>query len=225
MADVAAQLAALQYGDSQFPGGGFAFSWGMEGLQAAGLFQRDELADFIEGQLRHRWATLDRGLIAHAHDRRGDPRGLIELDRQADLLMVAAPLRDGSSRAGRALLGIHARLGTPGCAAYRGLVQADGAPGHLPVVQGLALGGAGLDREGCLAVAAYQLVAGFGTAAVRLGLASHLDGQQALLRLRPLLAELVALPIPPLTELVAFTPLAEIAMMRHATAELRLFAT
>ena len=225
MADTGALLAALQYADGQFPGGGFAFSWGMEGLHAAGLLHRAELTGFIEGQLRHRWATMDRPIAAHAHGLADDPDALAELDHQADLLIAAAPLRDGSIRAGRALLGIHARLGTPGCGAYRGLVQAERAHGHLAVVQGAALGGAGLDLRESLAVTAYQLVAGFCTAAIRLGLASHLDGQRALTALRPVIAELVALPVQPVLELATFTPLAEIAMMRHATQKLRLFST
>ena len=35
--DAAMLLRALQYGDSAFPSGGFAFSWGLEGLAADGL--------------------------------------------------------------------------------------------------------------------------------------------------------------------------------------------
>ena len=34
MFDPASALALLQYGDSAYPAGGFAFSWGIEGLAA-----------------------------------------------------------------------------------------------------------------------------------------------------------------------------------------------
>jgi hypothetical protein len=39
-------LAALQFGDSAFPAGGFAFSWGLEGLLADGLLEdADDVAE------------------------------------------------------------------------------------------------------------------------------------------------------------------------------------
>ena len=47
---------------------------------------------------------------------------------------LVASLREGSRRAGSALLGVHARLATPGAAAYRALIEG-GAPGHLAVVR------------------------------------------------------------------------------------------
>jgi urease accessory protein len=59
---------------------------------------------------------------------------------------------------------------------------------------------------------------------VRLGLASHLDAQAALARLRPVIAEILAGPLPSRNEITAFTPAAEIAMMRHAAQDLRLFS-
>ena len=72
MADVFGLLAALQHGDSQFPSGGFAFSWGLEGLLADGLMAREDLAGFIEGQFCHRWGGFERVVIAQAHGLAGD---------------------------------------------------------------------------------------------------------------------------------------------------------
>ena len=225
MADPARLLAALQHGDSQFPSGGFAFSWGLEGLMGGGHLGRRDLCRFIEGQFRQRWASFDRVLIAQAHRRSRDLPGLCELDEWADAAILAEPAREGSKRAGNALLGVHQRLGTPGAAELRARVHDGGAHGHQAVVQGLVLAGVGLGLEEALAVAAHTGATAFCTAAIRLGLASHLDAQQALTALRPVLAELLACPLPALDEAAAFTPAAEIAMMRHAGQELRLFAT
>ncbi|WP_191058956.1 urease accessory protein UreF [Geminicoccus harenae] len=224
MTDPARLLAALQHGDSQFPSGGFAFSWGLEGLMGGGHLGRRDLHHFIEGQFRQRWACFDRVVIAEAHRRCRDLQGLCELDDWVDAATLAEPARDGSKRAGNALLGVHQRLGTSGAAELRTRVHAGAAHGHQAVVQGMVLAGVGLGLAEALAVAAHATAAAFCTAAIRLGLASHLDAQQALTALRPVLAGLLAGPLPALDEAAAFTPAAEIAMMRHAGQELRLFA-
>ena len=224
MTDVAALLAALQHGDSQFPGGGFAFSWGLEGLVAEGMVGRRDLKRFVEGQFRQRWVSFERVVIALAHGSADDMGALIELDDRVDAATVAAPAREGSKRAGRALLGIHAKLDTSGASTFRAEVLAERAHGHAAVVQGLVLAGTGLPRDDALTVAAYVMAASFCTAAVRLGLASHLDGQKALGELRPVIAGLVAQPLPLLDGITSFAPAAEIAMMRHAEQDLRLFS-
>ena len=57
-------LALLQLGDSAYPAGGFAFSWGLEGLAADGmLVNRSELDRIIADQLERRWASMDLSLI------------------------------------------------------------------------------------------------------------------------------------------------------------------
>lgn len=224
MTEITGLLAALQHGDSQFPSGGFAFSWGLEGLLADGLVARADLRRFVEGQFRHRWASFERVVIAQAHGLARDLDGLCRLDDWNDAATIAATARAGSRRAGNALLGVHVRLGTDGAAGFQERVRAGQAHGHVAVVQGLVLAGAGLALAEALAVVAHATATAFCTAAIRLGLASHLDAQQALTDLRPLLAELVARPLPPLDEVSAFTPAAEIAMMRHAGQNLRLFS-
>jgi hypothetical protein len=60
-------LAALQHADSFFPSGAVSFSWGLEALRADGLVRTaNDVALFIAGLLRHRWATGDRPLLAAA---------------------------------------------------------------------------------------------------------------------------------------------------------------
>jgi urease accessory protein len=219
-----ALLAALQFGDGQFPGGGFAFSWGLEALVADGELARDGYARFLEGQLHGRWAGLDRILVAHAHAAASDPPALRELDDLAQALATVEAARVGSQRAGRALLSTHARLGTPGAAAMKAQVESGAMTGHLAIVQGAVLAGAGLDERAALAVSAYAMAAGLGTAAIRLGFIGHLDAQRALVLLRPAMAALVAQPRPGLDALCGFVPLADLAMMRHPDMDRRLFS-
>lgn len=225
MTDAATSLlAALQFGDGQFPGGAFAFSWGVESLMADGHLARRDWFSFLLGQMEGRWASFDRPLIVHAHGAARDEPTLAELDHLAEALTLPASARAGSRRAGAALLGSHARLGTAAAASYRAKISAGSVPGHLPIVQGLVLAGVGLDHASALAVSAHSTAQSLGSAAIRLGLISAQDSQDALQALRPHLAGFLDAPIPVPEEIGSFAPLADIAMMRHPLQPQQLFA-
>lgn len=223
MTDTETLVAAMQFGDGQFPSGGFAFSWGLETLVSEGLIRREGLGAFIASQLEHRWGTFDRVILVLAH-RAIDEAELADLDDWVDAFTLAEAQRTGSKRAGRALLDTHARLETPGAASYRARVIAGRGTGHLPVAQGIVLRGAGLSEGAASAVAAYSVVSGFGTAAIRLGLASHLDIQRIMSALRSPIAALVDAPVASRADVSSFVPLSDIALMRHPTRPLRLFS-
>ena len=106
MSDVAAAMALLQFGDSFFPSGSVAFSWGLEGLaENGGVTDAETVHAFVLGQLHARWAQFDRAVVVLAHrstaesrsrcrHRRasGDPNAL----RRASLRLAA----DGRGDAG-----------------------------------------------------------------------------------------------------------------------------
>ncbi len=224
MTDLVPLLTALQFGDGQFPGGGFAFSWGLESLIADRELVRADFADFLDGQLRYRWSACDRVIVAHAHAAAEMPTRLFDLDDLTDAFLTAEAVRIGSRRAGGALLGTHLRLGTTGAGTLKDAIERRDAYGHLPVVQGAMLAGVGLDTVTTLAVSAYGAAQAFCSAAIRLGLIGHLDAQRALSALRPGIAALVAEPGCSLDDLHAVTPVADIAAMRHADQPQRLFS-
>jgi urease accessory protein len=218
-------LTVLQHGDGAFPAGAFAFSWGLEGLVADGVVSGpDDVARLAADLLRHRWATFDRVALRRAFAAAPVPGDVAGIDREVETATLVAGQRAGSRRAGRALLGAHVRLATPGAAEYRALVDADGAPGHQPVVQGLVWRGVGLPLDAAETLGAWGLVAALASAGVRLGVLGHATAQAMLTRLRPPIAALLAAP-PPEVPLHAFTPLADIAAARHPRRALRLFAT
>lgn len=223
-AGAAALLTALQYGDGQFPGGGFAFSWGLESMVAEGRLQRADFAAYLAGQLAHRWGGCDRVLVAHAHAAAGDASSCQALDDLAEALATVEAARTGSRRAGLALLGTHVRLGTPGAAALRALVDHQAAHGHLSVVQGVVLAGTGLDQAAALAVSGYTAASAVATAGIRLGFIGHLDAQAAVRQVRPLLAALADAQVPALEDICNLVPEADLAMMRHADLPRRLFS-
>jgi urease accessory protein len=224
-ADQTALLAALQHGDSFFPGGAIAFSWGLETLRHDGLMRgAEDLERFVGAQLRLRWNTCDRAALSAAIASAGDLAAVGAIDRMLDALTLPREAREGSCRAGAALLGVHGRLGTPGAAAYRAIVRAGDVPGHLAVVQGLVWAGAGLSLDEAAAVAAHGFTVALLGAAVRLGICGHIDVQRILQAQRPLIAALLAEPAVPMAEAGSATFAADIAMMRHEAGPVRLFA-
>lgn len=225
MADAAALLLALQFADSAFPSGGFAFSWGLEGLVADGLVtDADDVADVVAQQLTLRWHSMDRALLGRAHAA-NDAAMQVAADRLAEAVTFSAPMRAGSRRAGRALLGVCARLGLPAATAYHALAADDARLGHLAVVQGIVYRAAGMTCAMAELVSGWSLISGFCSAAVRLGVIGHVEALRITAALRATLAELLASPAPAAELPASFTPLADIAVMRNHRRDLRMFAT
>ncbi len=218
-------LAAFQHADSFFPGGAVSFSWSLEALRADGMVRAaDDVARFIAGQLRHRWASGERPVLAAAHAAGDDLDAVSAIDHLQEAMALPAELRQGSRRMGAALLGVHARLRTPNAAAYHAEVLANRAPGHVAVVQGLVWRSVGLDRDAALAVSVHGFCVGLLGAALRLGLIGHVEGQRTLAALREVIVEIMATPVPSLDDISTFTPACDIAFMRHETQTGRLFA-
>lgn len=225
MFDVATALALMQYGDSAYPAGGFAFSWGVEGLAADGLLEnRQDLEDFIWEHLRFRWNSMDRPLLTLSY-RAGTPEAIAAVDRFAEISTVSAPMRDGSRRAGRALLGVSARRGRPLSVAYHALLAADSRLGHLAVMQAVVFRDAGLGLHAAELVSGWTLINGLVSAAVRLGCIGHVEAQEALQAARTTLAELLMRPLSEDAALSSFTPLIDIAVSRARSRPVRMFTT
>lgn len=218
-------LAMMQHGDSFFPCGAFAFSWGLEGLRQSGLVGGEpEVAGFLHAHLADRWASMDRAALAEAW--REAPA--IEPAAQVDAFLEAATssqaLREGGRRGGNALLQVHRRLGTTGAAQFAEAVAAGRCLGYLPTVQGFLWRGVGLTLPQAELASAHGLCVGLLGAAVRLGLLGHVAAQRVLGGAQELLAQVLEVPAPPLSEGYSYTPLADIAVMRHETMESRLFS-
>lgn len=219
-------LPALQQADAAFPSGGFAFSNGVEGLDALGMrLNGPALAGVMEAVLRHRWAPCDRIVLVQAWRAASDVACLAEIDRALDAATLPESLRRGSRRNGAALLAAHARLDTPGAAALQAALQAETILGHLPVLQGALWQAAGLDEDAAIQVSGYTVASGLASAAVRLGCLGALPAQAALRGALPLIAALSRAQMPSIDQLGGGLPWLDIACARQQGASLRLFAS
>lgn len=219
--DAAALITALRLGDSLFPSGAFGFSWGLEVLWRERHLRTGSLLAVVESELEGRWAVSDRVFISRAM-LAADREALRIIDDEAHAMAWPEAYRDGACRAGAALLASHVRLGTPGAAALQQDRRNGDLRGHLPVIQGALFAAMGLDVRLALGLAGYSFVAGLGSAAMRLGMAGAIEVQQTITALTPRLAELGEGPLPETA--TSFSPLTDIAMMRHGTAGAGLFA-
>lgn len=224
MGNTASLLAALQHGDSFFPSGAASFSWGLETLFTEDILCSVESVEmFVQSQLRGRWATFDRGIVAAAYEAAANFDELCRIDRIVETQTLASEMRDGSRRCGLALLRVHEKTGTPGAAMYLERIGASLAYGHQSAMQGFLWAGCGIGKQDAEAVSAHALCIGLLGAALRLGAIGHIDSQRILNATRQSIEDIMRHEPPPPGRLHAFTPYAEIAVMRHETAESRLF--
>lgn len=223
MTDSGQLLAAIRFGDSTFPSGGFAFSSGLEGSHRDGLvLDEADVSAFAAEQLDGRWHRCDRVLMRQAWTAR-DPATADDL---AETLAVMSVLREASRRAGAATLATFASIldtaPDPTVVDYRDRVLAGSAPGHLPVAQAVCLRAAGLTLSTAETVAAWQVLSGITGAALRLGIVGHLGAQRVTTALTPVVLDLLSRP--PRGAPAAFTAYADIAAQRRSDGA-RLFAS
>src|SRR5258708_14297856 len=209
-------LSAMQHADSAFPSGGFAFSNGIEGLAALGpRLDRARLAAVVDATIRHGWACADRVALVHAY-RANDLDQVATIDAAVEAATIAEPLRTGSKRNGGALLAAHVRLATSAAVAFRALIDAGHAYGHLAVVQGLVWRNLGISEPHAVAMSGYTAASGLVAAAVRLGQIGAIAAQAVLGDALRAVEEVSGEPVPAALELASFTPWLDVASARQA---------
>lgn len=219
-------LLAMQQGDAAFPSGAFAFSNGIEGLAALPIpFDRVAMRRHADAAIRHRWAGTDRVALVQAYRAASDLDRLAAIDQAIEAATLAAPLRIGSQRAGRAFLASHARLGTRYADVLKAAIADDRMIGHLATVQGCLWRAIGLSECEAVAVSGYLTVSGLASAAVRLGRIGAIEAQAVVQDMLPIIETYGAAAVEnDDLDFTSFVPFLEIAAMRSASADLRLFA-
>ena len=228
-------LALLQLVDSAFPTGAYAFSGGIEGLVEVGAV-RDEadLCDLVATLTVEGLGATDLPAARHAHRLVGgtgagapDTEGLAALDDLLTALRPVPALRAQSTKVGRRLLASAAEVvDGPGLGAYRAAVAGGRAAGHHAVAFGVVMAAAGVDEDVAALALGSSSVAGWATAAVRLGVVGQAAAQRVVVAVRPaVLAAVAALAWVGLDDLGGYLPMVDIAALRQGEMVGRLFAS
>lgn len=212
----------LQTTDSFFPTGAFAHSGGLEGLSAeAGLKTADDAERALREILERSFARVDLPAfgLAHRAAAEGDVARLLEIDARLEVLKAPQEARQASRSLGRRRL-----RATAGIEAYGRRVEADGTPGHQAVVAGVHTAVAGVPRGEAMTAFLYGAAAALLAAAMKLLPLGQTRAQGLLARIgegAPAVVEKAdGLG---LDDLGSFTPLLDIAAMRHEVSNARLF--
>jgi urease accessory protein len=223
-----AWLAVLQFADGLFPAGGFAHSFGLETyVQEGRVCDRAGLEAFVAAHLEGSAGPADAVAASTAARLAGggDLAGWVGLDERLEAMKTVPESREASRQMGRQTLRVAAGLGSDAFLAELARLVGEGlSPGHHAAVFGAALGRASADPE--LVAAAYlhstaALLVGAGLRLIALG---QLEGQRVLAAIRPRIARLApAAAAADADAMWSFNPGLELAGLRHATLDARLF--
>jgi urease accessory protein len=221
-------LGLLQFNDGLFPVGAYAHSFGMECYVQEGLI-RDAagVEAFIATLLECSAAPTDAvaALCVLRCMKAGDTEECLRLDHLLDAMKCAKEMREASRQMGHQTLRIASRL-YPGnfLTSYFDRVVQHSAPGHHAIALGLV--GSRMEWSPMEMAGAYlySTSSALVNAAIRLLPLGQMAGQEILFHLQPLIARLAS-EVQETSEpgLWSFTPAQEIASMRHATLDARLF--
>jgi len=221
-------LALLQLADGLFPTGGFAHSFGLETYVQAGVV-RDAagLEALLAAQLEGSVGPTDAAAVACATRcaGAGDLEGCLDLDTRLDAMRWVPEFRAASVQMGRQTLRVaKATSDAPFLDAFARAVAEDRAPGHHATVFGAVLGCRGVEPEFAATAYLHSAAVLSVNAALRLLPLGQVEGQRVLASMWPRIARLAAeAAVARVDDLWSFTPGLEIAGLRHADLDARLF--
>lgn len=221
-------LSLLQFADGLFPAGAYAHSFGLETCVQAGAVRSAAGVDaFLRVLLEGSSAPTDSiaALCAWRASNGNDLDSCLSLDETLDAMKPVSELRDASRQMGRQTLRVATHLiSDPFLKAFSGAVESGAAPGHHAVAFGVVGNMLGWPPEETVCAFLYSASAALVGAALRLLSLGQLAGQRILWNAGPLIARLAReAQEKDRADMWSFAPAQEIAAMRHATLDARLF--
>lgn len=233
VSDVAWLAGMLQLGDTFYPTGAYAHSYGLEGMVEAGaVCNREDLRTFLSGSALPTLRQMELPLVVHAWRALGgaenaqpDWRAVGDLCVLASALKTAKEARFAAENIGRQRVELAAKLrGHPLAVEFVRRAEADSWPYSPSIAAALETQVLGAPLDAALASVFYANIAGLLAAAMKL-LRLGQNGCQTLLtemmtRVNEIVREAKRVPR---EEIGWFNPWLDIAAARHERAAARLF--
>jgi urease accessory protein len=218
---------ALQFGDSVFPVGGFAFSGGLESaIQKRVVTDAETLQAFARTAVEQA-AMGDCIALIRAHEAAaaGDLDELVRIDGRVHARKLSVETRAMSVRMGKKFAEMSAQvIGAPLLRAWLEQISEGRTPGCYPVSLAANFAVQGLSARDAFVVHQYGVASMILSAALRLMKISHVDTQRILYQLDTgAEAAYEAAAAASLDDMSGFAPLVEILAAVHVKAHVRLF--
>lgn len=218
---------ALQFGDSMFPVGGFAFSGGLESaIQKRVVTDVQTLHAYARTALEQ--AAMGDGVAlvwAHRAAMAGDLDEAARIDEKVYARKLSGETRTMSVRMGKKFAEMSAEvIGAPLLAAWLERIAAGATPGCYPVSLAVNFAAQGLPARDAFVIHQYGVASMILSAALRLMKVSHVDTQRILYALdagADAAYDAAAATQP--ADMAGFAPLTEILAAVHVKAHVRLF--
>lgn len=226
--DAAARLVRmLQFGDSMFPIGSFAFSGGLESaIQKQVVTDAQTLETFARTAVEQA-ATGDGIALVFAHRAAaaGDIAELVRIDEWVYARKLSSETRSMSVRMGKKFAEMGAEVAdTSELHAWLEQIRTGATPGCYPVALAVNFAAQGLTARDAFVVHQYGVTAMILSAALRLMKIGHVDTQRMLYRLNSEAeAAYETAARARLEDMASFAPLTEILAAVHVKAHVRLF--
>ncbi len=221
-------LSLLQFTDGLFPAGAYAHSFGLEScVQAGEVRDAAGVEAFLRAYLEGCAGPTDA--VAQVCARRAaaneDLASCLALDEMLEAMKAPTELREASRQMGRQTLRVAIHLPChPMLEEFGKAVAGEITPGHHPIVFGMLGGTLAWDALEMTGAYLYSTSAALVGASLRLLPLGQLAGQRILWNVNPLIATLAEeAQNKHEADLWSFAPALEIASMRHALLDARLF--
>jgi len=223
-----ALLSLLQFSDGLFPAGGFAHSFGLESYAQAGKVKTaGEIEGFIQTYLEGSVGPCDAVAVVAALllGHKDDLDACFSLDALLDAMKPVAEFREASRQMGRQSLRIAVHLFSSRLlGAVFECAEKDQTPCHHSLAYGLIGSQLGWPAEAAATAYLYATTSLLVGAALRLFPLGQREGQKIVWAMAPTISRLAReAKGKGVNDLWSFVPGIEIAGMKHATLEARLF--
>jgi urease accessory protein len=225
------EVSMLQLGDSFFPTGMYTTSSGLETLfYDKRIKTKQEIIEFITVCLQNQIGPADCAALSNAYDfaKEENISKIIEIDHILFSMKLIKEIREASIRSGRQFLNCLLSFVPDNTliSLYYNSIKNKAANGVYPVALALASKSLNIKKERACLILLYGFTVSITGAALRLGMIQHIEGQQVIHELKPIMTTVLNNNIKRhFSHLWQFSPSIDLVQMKHERMDSKMFIT